>query len=117
MDSLRGIIDKQKGDTAEVSALAHLANQHTNPDSAFTYVQNGLMLSDKLNYKKGKADCLFVLAFLFSKQLNMSGVIQYALASLNIYEEIQDTDGIVTAHGLLEAAYRNIGDYQASFFE
>ena len=114
MDSLRSIIDSQKGDTAEVTALAYLANQHTNPDSAFTYVQNGLMLSDKLNYKKGKADCLFMLALLFSKQLNMSGVIQYALASLNIYEEIQDTDGIVTAHGLLEAAYRNIGDYQAS---
>jgi signal transduction histidine kinase len=114
MDSLRGIIVRQKGDTAEVTALAHLANQHTNPDSAFKYVQNGLMLSDKLNYKKGKADCLFVLALLFSKQLNMTGAIQYGLTSLNIYEEIRDPDGIVTAHGLLEAAYRNIGDYQAS---
>ncbi|HET9433704.1 MAG TPA: hypothetical protein VFO37_08105, partial [Chitinophagaceae bacterium] len=112
MDSLLAIVKEQTGDTAEVNALALLASKHTNPDSAFKHVQQGLMLSEKLNYKKGKADCLLVLAQIFSRQLNMSGVIQYGLASLNIYEEIQNPEGIVSAQGFLQAAYRNIGDYQ-----
>ena len=115
-DSLLSIVDRQKGDTAEVNALAVLANQHASPDSAFKYVQKGLVLSEKLSYKNGKADCLLVLASIFSKQLNISGVIQYGLASLSIYEELQNPEGIVSAHGLLEAAYRNIGDYQNSLY-
>ena len=113
-DSLLAIIDKQKRDTTEVNALAILANKHANADSAFTYVQKGLLLSEKLNYKKGKADCLLVLALIFIRQLNMSGTIQYGLASLNIYEEIQNSEGIVSTKGFLQAAYRNIGDYQNS---
>ena len=114
MDSLLAIVNKQKGDTTEVNALTLLANQHTNPDSAFAYVQKGLMLSEKLNYKKGMADCYMVLALIFFRELNMSGAIQYALASLNLYEEIQNPDGLASAHGLLQASYRNIGDYQNS---
>ena len=113
-DSLLAIIEKQKADSTEVNALALLANKLTNPDSAFTYLQKGLQLSEKLNYKKGKADCFMVLALIFFKELNMSGAIQYSLASLNLYEEIQDTDGMASAHGLLQASYRNIGDYQNS---
>ena len=112
MDSLSAIANKQKRDFTEVNALALLASKHTNPDSAFKYVQQGLLLSEKLNYRKGKADCLLVLAQIFSKQLNMSGVIQYGLSSLNIYEEIENPEGIVSAQGFLQAAYRNIGDYQ-----
>ena len=114
MDSLLAIINKQHGDTAEVNALALFANQLSNPDSAFTYVQRGLDLSEKLNYKKGKADCLQVLALVFFRQLNMSGAIQYGLEALTIYKEIQDPDEMASTHGLLQAAYRNIGDYQNS---
>ena len=112
MDSLLTIVNQQKGDTTEVKILASIANEHTNADSAFKYVQRGLMLSEKLNYKKGKADCLLVLSIIFSRQMNFSSVIQYALAALNLYEETQDVTGIVSAHGMLQASYRDVGDYQ-----
>ena len=114
MDSLLAIINKQKGDTTEVNALALFAIKQTNPDSAFIYVQKGLELSERLNYKKGKADCLHVVALVFFRELNMSGAIQYGLESLSIYKEIQDPGGMASIHGLLQAAYRNIDDYQNS---
>ncbi len=114
MDSLLTIVNQQKGDTTEVKILVSIANEHTNADSAFKYIQRGLMLSEKLNYKKGKADCLLVLSIIFSRQMNLSSVIQFALAALNLYEETQDVTGIVNSHGILQAAYRNVGDYQNS---
>ena len=58
-DSLRVIINRQKADTAAVNALADLANEQIQIDSAINYAQQGLSLAKKINYKKGEADCFF----------------------------------------------------------
>ena len=110
-DSLRSIINKHAGDTNEVNALAYLANQHLSFDSTIKYVQRGLMLAQKLKYKKGEADCFIVSAMaMYAKDI--SETIQEALNALNIYKELHDDMGIISAHGILQSSYREIGDYK-----
>ena len=110
-DSLRAIINKQAGDTNEVNALALLANQQSNSDSTIRYVHQGLILSQKLKYRIGEADCFIILATaMYSKDI--SETIQYALNALTIYKKLKDNRGIITAHGVLQGSYREIGDYK-----
>ncbi len=113
-DSLLAIINQQKRDTAEVNTLIYLANQLQSFDSTYKHIQAALLLSEKLNFKKGEANCLTVLAIIFSKQMNFSSSIKYALAALNIYEDLQNYEGIVSVQGILQSAYRNVGDYKNS---
>ena len=50
-DSLRAVINQQKGNTSQVNALAHLGNELNQFDSAIKYGQQGLSLAKKINYK------------------------------------------------------------------
>ena len=108
-DSLRAIINQQKNDTAEVNTLAYFANEQTQIDSAIKYVQQGLALAKKLNYRKGEADCLFVLGLWY---MDFGPSIQNALDALNIYESLHDNQGIASAHLVLQAGYWGAGDYK-----
>jgi two-component system NtrC family sensor kinase len=108
-DSLRAIIDKQKGDTTEVNALAYLGNQQTQFDSGIIYAQQGLLLAQKLNYRKGEADCFFVIA---SKSVVFSESIQNGLNALSIYNDLHDNTGIASAYLVLQGTYWDAGDYK-----
>ena len=108
-DSLRAVINRQRADTSEVNALADLANEQIQVDSAINYAQQGLSLAKKINYKKGEADCFFVIA-LKSLDFNMS--IQNALTALNRYEDLHDNQGIASACLVLQAGYWDARDYK-----
>src|SRR4030095_13218506 len=97
-DSLRGVINLQKNDTAEVNALAYLANEQIQTDSVVKYAQQGLALAKKLNYRKGEADCLFVLGMWY---MDFGPRIQNTLGALNIYECLHDNQGIASAYLVL----------------
>ena len=108
-DSLRAVINLQKGDTAEVNALVYLGNEQTLSDSAIIYAQQGLLLAQKINYKKGEADCFFVIG---RSYVDFSGAIQYALIALDIYEDLHNSTGIASAHLILQGSYWVAGDYK-----
>ncbi|MGB4840345.1 MAG: ATP-binding protein, partial [Saprospiraceae bacterium] len=110
-DSLRAIINKKAGDISEVNALALLANQQSNPDSKIYYVQKGMVLAQKLEYKMGLADC-FLVRGMAMYQKDISENIQDALNALTIYKELNDNPGIIAAHLTLQGSYREIGDYK-----
>ena len=76
-DSLKSIINKQQNDTTEVNALSYLANQQASSDSGFEYAQQGLLLARKINYKKGEAQCLWVLATCYLHHGDYSSGLQY----------------------------------------
>ena len=116
-DSLKAIINKDAGDTNEVNGLIYLANQQSQFDSTIKYLERGFKLAQKLKYQKGEADYFIVKAVaMFSKgaiySKDISETIQNALNALNIYKELDDIPGIVTAHGILGVSYREIGDYK-----
>src|ERR1051325_10124731 len=101
-DSLRAIINNHKGDTAEVDALANLGNEQERSDSGIKYAQQGLSLAEKINYAKGKADCLFIIGNAIARQGNFGAGIQYFLDALSIYNELRDNTGIATVHLILQ---------------
>ena len=110
-DRLRAIINKNAGDTTEVNALTYLADRTLSFDSTINYVKKALILARRLKYKKGEADCYIVRGkAMYNKDI--SETIQDALNALNIYKELDDNPGIITAHGILQGSYREIGDYK-----
>jgi two-component system NtrC family sensor kinase len=113
-DSLKHIVNKQQNDTTEVNALSYLASQQASSNPGFEYAQRGLLLARKINYKKGEAECLWVLASCYLYHGNYSSGIQYLLDALDIYESIKYNVGIAEARLMLQASYRDIGDYQQS---
>ena len=62
-DSLKKIISDHKEDTAQVNRLSYLASLQADQDSAIMFAKQGLALAQKLHYKKGQADCFFILAW------------------------------------------------------
>jgi signal transduction histidine kinase len=113
-DSLRDIISQHKADTAEVKALVFLSNQKVEFDSSFKYAQQGLLLARRLNYWEGEAMCLLVLCRLMGAQTNFSQAIQYGLNALDIFKKLNDKTGIASAHLLLQATYREAGDFKSA---
>ena len=108
-DSLRAVINLQKGDTAEVNTLAYLANEQIQIDSVIKYAQQGLVLAKKLNYRKGEADCLFVLGFWYE---DVGPSFQNLFGALNIYESLHDNQGIASACLILQANYWTAENYE-----
>ena len=112
-DSLRAIIKQQKGDTTEVNALVYWAFKQVQFDSAMKYAQQGLLLSQKINYRKGEADCFFQIAsFDFTYLKDYSKRIQNLLNALKIYEDLSYNTGIAEIHLVLQGIYRDVGDYK-----
>ena len=109
VDSLKTIINLQKQDTNRVNAFAHLAYEQTQFDSTIKYAREGLRLAQKLNYKKGEADCLFVMAKFHDDRI---WNIKQCLAALSIYKDIRNNTGIASAHLRLQGNYRESLDYQ-----
>ena len=111
-EKLKAVILLQNGDTTEVNAWASLANQETRFDSAIKYAEKGLLLAQKIKYKKGEADCFLVYAVANNHTFNYSQVIKYTLSALGIYQEIKSSTGIASAHLTLQGTYRAILDYR-----
>ena len=112
-DSLKTIINLQKQDTTEVNALVNLSREQTQVDSAFKYVQQGLMLAQKINYRKGEADCYLQIADINSNFLNdYSTSIKNLYDAQKIYSDINYTTGIAETHLHLQGLYRYFGDYK-----
>ncbi|MGB5667836.1 MAG: histidine kinase dimerization/phospho-acceptor domain-containing protein, partial [Maribacter sp.] len=112
-DSLKTIINLNKQDSTEVNVLVNLSREQTQVDSAFKYVQQGLMLAQKINYRKGEADCYLQIAAINSNFLNdYSTGIKNLYDALKIYRDINYTTGIAETHLHLQGLYRYFGDYK-----
>ena len=112
-EKLKAVILLQNGDTTEVNAWASLASQETRFDSAIKYAEKGLLLAQKIKYKKGEADCFLEYALTnYGHTSNFIQVVKYTLSALGIYQEIKNTTGIASAHLILQGNYRQIFDYR-----
>jgi signal transduction histidine kinase len=113
-DSLRAIINQHRGDKAEVDALAYLGYLQQQSDSIIWYAKEVQVLARKSKYRKGEADGILLIRRSYDQQGNFSQAIQSALDALAIYEDIRDYVGMTSAHAVLQAIYREIGDYHKS---
>ena len=113
-DSLLHVIARHREDTLEVNALLHLAEMLNHPDSLIKYVNQAQLLSEKLDYTKGKADALLVLSNLTGISMGTAQSIQNTRTALSIYESLMYVRGMAAAHGSLQGSYRSIGEYRTS---
>ena len=114
-DSLLAIINKHIEDTAEVNTLSYLGIHLEEVDSANKYARMGLSLAEKINYRKGKADCYLVFAGTKSQQGDFPAAIQYCLDAIAIFKELKFYPGIATADLVLQSTYRDdLEDYRSA---
>src|SRR6185369_2805877 len=116
VDSLRAILNKQKGDWAEVDAISHLGMLQAQFDSVVKYVQRGLLLAEEIKYKKGTADCHLVFGNAHGARGNFSQAIEQLLSATDIYARIDDHVGIASANLMLQGTYRDAGEYRKALW-
>jgi tetratricopeptide (TPR) repeat protein len=116
VDSLRAILNKQKGDSTEVDAISHLGMLQTQFDSVIKYVQRGLLLAEEIKYKKGTADCHLVFGRAHGERGNFGQAIEQLLNATDIYARIDDHVGIASANLMLQGTYRDAGEYKKALW-
>ncbi len=104
IDSLENILKTTKEDTTRVKTLNALAweLQYNNPDTAFYYSKQALVLAEKTDWKKGIANSYHHLGGLYIDKGNYPLALDYNNKALKIYKEINDKKGIA-------AIFVNIG--------
>jgi two-component system NtrC family sensor kinase len=101
IDSLKIQLTKTKPDTSRINVLLKLgkalgrSSPIRNADSATRYTNQALELSQKINYRIGEAEALLILGDInYISFYSVSAVENYQ-KSLKIYEELNDTLGII----------------------
>jgi tetratricopeptide (TPR) repeat protein len=89
-DSLLKIIRQQKSDTTLCKALNALAweLQNTSADSAILLAGKALLLSENLDYTKGKAKAFHELAWFHHKKGNFKEAADFTLKSIGSWNEL-----------------------------
>lgn len=96
----------------EIEGLNALSYEERNRNPAFSlqHAQKALQLSEKNNYKKGKADALNNLGFYYVQITEHEKSLEYLLQALELQEEINNEVGIANAHynlAVLQIRYAN----------
>ena len=123
-DSLRNIINLQRGDTIEVKAILNLVEMPLNDisgkfvvrniDSLFNYLQKALLLAKRINYSKGEADCYYLFGRANGYIGNYGQEILFLFKALHIYEQLKDEDALAATHLYFQGIYKRTGDYKNS---
>jgi signal transduction histidine kinase len=91
-DSLRRLLVTTNEDTSRVLLMEEIATTfiYSIPDTALFIAQQGLQLSNKIEYKKGQLLCLRVTGVVFQNTGNYPRALEIYLQALKIAEEIND---------------------------
>ena len=113
LDSLLNILKYSKQDTTKVNTYNALSSLYgsSNPDTCLYYVKQGLVLAEKVNYKKGIAKCYYNIASANDDKGNYDIAIIYYQKSLKTYKELADKNG-------MSNCYNNMGNvryYQSNY--
>jgi serine phosphatase RsbU (regulator of sigma subunit) len=112
-DSLLQLLKSQKEDTNKVNTLFHLtrAVRRTDPDKAFGYIKEGIVLSEKLGFKRG----VFKFHNIRGNILSVTGNNDSALSSyhtaLDIATEINEKAALSMINNNIGLVHFNRGDY------
>src|SRR5665647_2052013 len=116
VDSLENVLKIHHAeDTTKVNLLNKIAEivYKNNDNKASEYANKAVELSDKLNYKKGKAESFYIIGTSLSYNKSDKQALDYYLKALKIAEEMNDKQGIsrcLIACGVKYAAIGNISD-------
>jgi tetratricopeptide (TPR) repeat protein len=99
IDSLQKKLATSAQDTNRVKLLAKLADIYTNYDSAILYARQGVALAEKINFPEWEAACFLSMGNVYAAILDEINAIESYQKSLEIYERLDNKNGIYLATG------------------
>lgn len=118
LDSLLYELEIAKEDTNKVLLLNKIYNHYKNkePKTALNYATNSLLLSEKINYKKGVA----VSSYNIGRTNSDIGDYKKALENLNqsllVFKELNFRLGIASVYNVLGNVHKDLGNYVQALF-
>jgi class 3 adenylate cyclase/Tfp pilus assembly protein PilF len=112
IDSVKGVIAKMKEDSNKVNSILFLAKQYfsEDPNLAIQYSREGLELTEKINYPRGKALSFKQIGIGFYMQSNYVEAIENWNKALAEYKKMKDKAGEANILSNLGAIYFNQAD-------
>jgi tetratricopeptide (TPR) repeat protein len=113
LDSLNAIISNPKShDTIVVMNYFEIVNYYylQNPDTAIVLCKKAMVISERLNFTKGKAESYGWLGYLIKGKGDISKALEYNHKSLTILEKIGDKEGITSLLNNIGSIYNQKGD-------
>lgn len=114
LDSLKMVVDTTKQDTARVMALCRLSYYETDPSKGFRLVNDALVLTRKIKFEKGEAQCFHQLGNEYNGIGDYSRSMEYHFKALRIREHLEDHEGIATSLSSIGVIYFFIKNYDAA---
>jgi serine phosphatase RsbU (regulator of sigma subunit) len=113
-DSLLNLLKKTKDDSNRVNLLNQISREfegQTDFTKAKAYALQAISLSEKLNFKKGKALTLKTIGNIYFDQGDYSKSLEFFFHALKIRDSIQDILGVAAIHTNIGNTYNNQFDY------
>ncbi len=114
IDSLENLIGiHTQNDTIKVDLLNEIVYELylVDNDRALEYAKKAKKLSEKLSYKKGKAESLLQIGEFYFYNSDNSKALEYYLKALEIFQKTNNKFNISKCLNYIGIAYRKQGDY------
>jgi len=113
LDSLKNLLKEHKEDTLAVILNNKLAWAYRgmNPDSAYLFSDNALLLSEKIKWERGVAQSSYQLGVLSIMKGDYSRALDYYSTAKLIYEKLNDSEGLARILGNIGIVYHIQSDY------
>jgi serine phosphatase RsbU (regulator of sigma subunit) len=117
LDSLRQDLDRSNRNSIDkVKRLIVMSRalQRTATDKALIYAQQGLLISERLNYQRGISDALYYIANAYYQLDNYAKSLEYYLRALRFYRSQGIPAGEAVSLKNIGNIYFEFGDYAQS---
>ena len=112
-DSLKKLIPGAKEDSTKVFMFTDIADELTDIDfkQSLVYGQQGLVLAEKIGFKKGIAQAYSTLANAYSDQSDYVQCLDYNLKALQVREELGNASQIAASYDNIGNVYNDQGNF------
>jgi len=116
IDSLLHRLDNTLTDTAKINLLNKIAEDllYVDSDKIYSIANQALELSERTNYRIGKANAYNNLGIYYRTKGIYDMAIDYFFSSLDIMEELNDINGIARSYNLIGIIYYYLENYELS---
>lgn len=111
-DSLEAILSKTTVDTTRVNLLIQMSRLQPTIKQSIAYSNEGLALAQKINFIAGEAIAMELLAGKHRAFGNYSIGLHYAVSSLRIREQTNDTANMFRGYFVIGLVYEEMSDLQ-----
>ena len=107
---IKNKLDHVQSDSEKVKLLIEWSFYETNIKTGIQKANEAIILSRKINYKRGEASAMVQLAAQYRAAGNFEMALQLASKSIQLKEELGDINGLPSSYNMLGIIYKEIGD-------